>query len=78
MYIMPNVPTNDSGTATLGITVAQPLRKKTKTTNTTSTTEITMLRSTSLMEARMVVVRSRITCKCIPGGMEACNSGSMS
>ena len=31
----PKVPSRDSGTATLGITVAHPLRRNTKTTNTT-------------------------------------------
>ena len=76
-YITPNVPTSDSGTATLGMTVAQTLRKKTKTTRITSTTEITRVSSTSLTEARMVVVRSCETSILIEGGIEACKSGSI-
>ncbi len=37
-YMTPNVPTSDSGTATLGITVADRLRRNTKITITTSAT----------------------------------------
>jgi hypothetical protein len=38
-YITPNVPTSDKGTAMLGMTVAEALRRKIKITNTTSTTD---------------------------------------
>ena len=37
MYMIPNVPTSESGTATLGMIVAARLRRKTKITMTTST-----------------------------------------
>ncbi|KAG1473819.1 hypothetical protein G6F54_014338 [Rhizopus delemar] len=37
-YMMPKVPTRDSGTTTLGISVAVRLRRKTKVTMTTSPT----------------------------------------
>ncbi len=39
-YITPNVPTSETGTATLGISVARPSRRNTNTTRITSTTEI--------------------------------------
>src|SRR6202035_3952415 len=67
-YITPNVPTSDSGTATLGMTVAQILRRKTKTTRITRTTEITSVSSTSATDARIVVVRSCGTSIRIAGG----------
>ena len=66
---------SDSGTATLGITVAQPLRRKKKTTRITSTIEIASVRSTSDTEARMVLVRSRTTSSLIDGGIAACSCG---
>src|ERR1035437_4189610 len=57
-YITPKVPTNESGTAMLGITVAARLRQNRKITMTTSATVSINSNSTSATEARMVVVRS--------------------
>ena len=57
-FMMPNVPTSVSGKATLGMTVAQSLRRKTKITMTTSTTASTSVNCTSRTEARIVSVRS--------------------
>ena len=54
----PNVPTSDSGTATLGMMVAETLRRKRKITITTSPMVSISENSTSATEARMVVVRS--------------------
>ena len=54
----PNVPTSDSGTATLGMTVAEKLRRNTKITNTTSPMVIINSIWTSSTEARIVTVRS--------------------
>src|ERR1700732_2119030 len=64
-YITPDVPTRDTDTDTLGIMVAQKLRRKTNTTKITSSTEINKLISTSRMDDRIVVVRSTITHICI-------------
>ena len=52
------VPTMDRGTATLGITVAERLRRKRKMTRTTKPTVSINSNCTSLTEARIVVVRS--------------------
>ena len=65
----------ESGTATLGITVARPLRKKT---NTTSTTRMTLRMSvicTSCTEARMVVDRSSATLMSMAGEMAVVRVG---
>ena len=70
-YMPPNVPTSESGTATLGMIVAETLRRKMNTTSTTSTTEMSRLIWTSLKAARMDVVRSSATASVIDGGMEA-------
>ena len=53
-----NVPTMDKGTATLGITVAERLRRNRKMTITTRATVSINSNCTSLTEARIVVVRS--------------------
>src|SRR6266496_6038711 len=74
----PNVPTSDRGTATLGMMVAETLRRKTKTTSTTSTTEMSRLIWTSLKAARMEVVRSSATASWMEGGMEARRVGRRS
>ena len=74
-YIAPKVAINDTGTATLGIRVARPLRKKRNTTSTTSDTEISSVRSTSRNEARMVVVRSIMTERSIALGIDARSDG---
>ena len=52
------VPTIDSGTERLGITVAGTLRRKRKITSTTSATASISSNSTSSTDARMVLVRS--------------------
>ncbi len=52
------VPTSESGTDRLGITVAGILRRNRKITSTTSATASASSNSTSLTEARMVLVRS--------------------
>ena len=54
----PKVPTSDRGTATLGITVPESVRRKTKMTSTTSTTVTISSNWTSFTEARIVLVRS--------------------
>ena len=65
-YITANVPISETGTATAGMSVARPLRRNTNTTMMTRTMEMTSVLSTSLTEARMVVVRSRTI-----GGVDA-------
>ena len=72
----PNVPTSESGTATLGMMVAETLRRKRKITITTSAMVSISSNCTSLTEARMVVVRSVSTCTLIACGSEAFNCGS--
>ncbi len=57
-YIAANVPINETGTATAGINVARPERRKIKTTRMTRATAMTNERSTSSSEARMVGERS--------------------
>src|SRR5277367_5182733 len=74
-YITAQVPISETGTATAGMSVARPLRKKTKTTAMTRMTEIMSVRSTSSTEARMVVVRSRTMVKSIPSGIDALIDG---
>src|SRR5579875_3090994 len=74
-YIAPKVPTSDSGTATLGITVADRVRKNRKITITTRATHIINSNSTSRTEARIVVVRSVSTATLTEEGSEACNCG---
>src|SRR5271165_275416 len=75
-YITAQVPTSDTGTATAGMSVARGLRRKTNTTAMTRTTEIMSVRSTSVTDARIVVVRSRTTVTSIPFGMDALTDGS--
>ena len=75
-YITANVPTSETGTATAGMSVARPLRRKTNTTRMTRPTEIISVLSTSLTEARMVVVRSRTMVVSMPSGIEALIIGS--
>jgi hypothetical protein len=75
MYITPNVPTSDSGTATPGMIVADRLRRKMKITITTSATASSSSNSTSLTEARIVVVRSVSCCTCTEAGSDARNWG---
>ncbi len=75
-YIMPRVPSRDTTTATAGIRVARPLRRKTSTTTTTRTMAISRVRSTSNREARMVWVRSTEILRSTLGGREARICGS--
>src|SRR6202046_3157565 len=74
-YITANVPIKEAGTATLGMKVARTLRRKRKTTKITSPMDIASVRSTSLTDARIVVVRSSITVKSIAAGIEAFKDG---
>src|SRR5579871_506513 len=74
-YITAKVPTSDTGTATLGMTVARTLRRKMKTTRTTRITEMIKERSTSFRLARMVVVRSNTLVISIPDAIEALRDG---
>ena len=74
-YITAQVPIRETGTATAGMDVARPFRKKRNTTRMTSNTEISRVRSMSETEARMVSVRSRIVIRCSPRGMVACSAG---
>src|SRR6266436_3034048 len=74
-YIIPKVPTNESGTAMLGMDVAQILRRKKKTTKMTRTTEMMRVTSISWTEARIVIVRSCETLIWMDGGIEAWSSG---
>src|SRR5690348_4527975 len=76
-YMMPNVPMRESGTATLGMMVAQVLRRNAKTTRMTNAMEISRVISTSCTEARIVVLRSTATLSWREGEMEARNRGSM-
>ena len=75
-YMKPNVPISESGTATLGITVARRLRRKTKITATTSATASISSISTSCTEARIVTVRSVSTATSIEAGSADCSCGS--
>ena len=72
----PKVPTSDTGTATDGTRPARSERRKAKVTSTTRMTLMVSARSTSLSEARMVVVRSDATIRSTSLGSAACRSGS--
>src|SRR3984885_6805032 len=75
IYITPNVPTSDRGTAILGMAVAQMLRRKKKTTRITRTMERTSVSCTSFTEARIVTERSCAMAILIDGGMEGWRRG---
>ena len=75
-YITANAPISDSGTATLGMTVAARLRRKRKMTITTSATASISSNCTSRTEARMVIVRSVSTATSTAAGSDACSCGS--
>ncbi len=75
-YITPKVPISDSGTATLGISVAATLRRNRKVTITTSAIDSISSNWTSLIEARMVWVRSERMVIFTPSGSAACSAGS--
>ena len=70
-YITANVPTSETGTATAGMSVARPFRRKANTTRMTRPMEMSSVLSTSLTEARMVVVRSRTMVVSMPSGIDA-------
>ncbi len=72
----PKVPISDSGTATEGMVVAHPLRRKRKTTSTTSATLSISVNSTSETEARMVRLRSSATLTSMAGLIDRASSGS--
>src|SRR5262245_41343107 len=75
-YITPKVPTSDKGTAMLGMTVADRVRKKRKITITTSAMVNINSNWTSSTDARIVVVRSVKTETSIEEGSEALSCGS--
>src|ERR1700738_2584111 len=74
-YIAANVTTRDSGTATLGMMVADGLRKNRKITVTTSAMVSMSSNCTSLTEARMVAVRSVRTVVWMDEGSEVSSCG---
>ena len=74
-YMTPNVPTSESGTATLGITVAASVRRKRKMTSTTSAIVSISSNSPSSTEARIVVVRSVRIRTSIEDGSDAWSCG---
>ena len=75
-YMTAKVPMSEAGTATVGMSVARQLRRKMKTTRITRTTERMSVRSTSLTDARMVVVRSTTIVVLMPCGMDASIDGN--
>src|SRR5207247_9111493 len=75
-YITQKVPTSDKGTETLGIMLAESVRKKRNITSTTRATVSINSNCTSLTEARIVVVRSVSTDTCTEDGKEAVSWGS--
>ena len=77
-YMTPNVPTSDNGTATLGMSVAGTLRRKTKITITTSATASKSSNSTSCTDERIVTVRSVRSSTSTAAGSEALRRGSNS
>ncbi len=70
-YIIAKVPTRASGTVTLGMIVAQRLRRKRKITITTRAIVSIRVNCTSFTEARIVVVRSVRMSALIAGGIAA-------
>jgi hypothetical protein len=77
-YMMPKVAIRETGTATLGMSVARQLRRKMNTTSTTRQTATISVRSTSRNDARIVVVRSITTSTLMALGIEARICGSIS
>ena len=77
MYITPNVPTIDSGTATAGITVARTDRRNRKITITTSAMVSISSNSTSFTDARMVFVRSVKISRFTPAGSDCLSCGKI-
>ncbi|CAB5723950.1 Uncharacterised protein [Delftia tsuruhatensis] len=75
-YITPKVPISDSGTAKLGISVAEALRRNTKITATTRAMASISSSCMSSTEARMVTVRSVSTCTSSEAGSVSLSWGS--
>src|ERR1039457_5298098 len=75
-FMTPNVPMMASGSATLGMTVAQNFRRKTNMTMTTRNTVRIKVNCTSWTDARMVAVRSVRMETLIAGGMDALRRGN--
>src|SRR4029434_4421449 len=75
-YITAKVPTIDNGTAALGMIVADGVRRKMKITATTSAIVRSKENSTSLTDARMVLVRSVNTVTLIEAGRDSVHVGS--
>ncbi len=75
-YMTARVPTSESGTLRLGISVADGLRRNRKITTTTRTTASPSSNSTSATLARIVVVRSVTTWTSSPAGSDACSAGN--
>src|SRR5215468_4279621 len=73
--MMPNVPTIEMGTATLGMTVAERLRRNRNMTMTTRAIVSMSVNSTSATDARIVVVRSVRIVMSMDDGMEALSWG---
>ncbi len=75
-YIIPKVPTRDNGTAMLGMTVAEKVRRNKNITMTTSAIASSISNSTSSTEERIVVVRSVRILTCTAAGSELCSCGN--
>ncbi|MOA33235.1 hypothetical protein D3C78_1545160 [compost metagenome] len=75
-YMAAKVPIRETGTATAGISVARPERRKMKTTRITSPMAITSDCSTSASEARIVGERSWAILSSIEAGMFSRNAGN--
>ena len=75
-FMTPNVPITAKGSATLGITVAHNLRRKTKITITTRPMVRSKVNCTSRTDARIVWVRSVRIDTLTEGGIEASSRGS--
>ena len=76
MYIAPNEPTIDTGTATVGMAEARALRRNTKTTKMTSATAMTRVLIVSASEPRMVIERSTTMVRSVSPGKDAISRGS--
>src|SRR5207245_1150580 len=74
--MIPKVPTKDRGMATLGMTVAERLRRNRNMTITTRATVSISSNCTSFTEARIVVVRSVRIATLIEEGREALSCGN--
>ena len=75
-YIAANEPASASGTVTLGMSVAQKLRRNRRITITTRQMVSASVNSTSSTEARIVTVRSRMVSTFTAGGMRAVSCGN--